>query len=125
YAAAPIPPNPFRPGDALGVAQGHERDGYDRVLVSSGPYMWEGSQDVDFSKPPDQQQPPSGYETMTLVRNPSWDPASDPLRKPYASRIEFSIFDTSRTTLAEWAAPDSNAIHRYAARYGMRVEQGK
>jgi peptide/nickel transport system substrate-binding protein len=125
YATAPIPPNPFRPGDALGVAQGHERDGYDRVLVSSGPYMWEGSQAVDFSKPADQQKPASGYETLTMVRNPSWDPASDLLRKAYSSRIQFSIFDSGPHTIAEWASPGGAAFGRYASRYEKQVEQGK
>ncbi|HZD05780.1 MAG TPA: ABC transporter substrate-binding protein, partial [Longimicrobiales bacterium] len=35
FSTAPIPPNPFRPEDRLGVAQWHEEDGYERVLVSS------------------------------------------------------------------------------------------
>ena len=125
FSTAPIPPNPFRPQDPMGVAQGHDGDGYDRVLVSSGPYMWAGSQNVDFSKPADQQTPASGYETLTLVRNPSWNPASDPLREAYASRIQFSVFDRSHHSIAQWASPDVNATERYAASYGKRVEEGK
>jgi peptide/nickel transport system substrate-binding protein len=85
---APLPPNPADPSAALGVAEGHE-DHYGRFQVSSGPYMIEGSEDMDFSLPPDKQQPPSGFGnfTFTLVRNPSWEPSSDDLRAAYADRI--------------------------------------
>ena len=47
-ATAPIPPN----GDAavLGAAEGHTTD-YGRFLVATGPYMFEGTEDLDFSVP--------------------------------------------------------------------------
>jgi peptide/nickel transport system substrate-binding protein len=82
-ATAPIPD---------GAAEGHDAD-YGRFLVASGPYMLEGSEDVDFSLPPDEQVPPSGLapESITLVRNPSWDPATDPLRPAYVDRIEITL----------------------------------
>ncbi|MEO6351194.1 MAG: ABC transporter substrate-binding protein, partial [Candidatus Limnocylindrales bacterium] len=41
--------------------------------------------------PPDQQPPVSGYvagQSLTLVRNPNWDPARDQLRAALADRIE-------------------------------------
>ena len=106
---APIPPSPSDPSAPYGVATGHDRsadphqtDGYGRFLVSSGPYMILGEDSVDFSKPPAEQQPapgfvpwtydhhysPTGYGSLTLVRNPSWDPATDPLRAAIADRIE-------------------------------------
>ena len=90
--AAPIPP---------GAADGHAD--YGRFLVASGPYMFEGSQDLDFSEPPADQTPVSGYVpwrsttksytagSVTLVRNPSWDPATDALRAAYVDRIEVSL----------------------------------
>jgi peptide/nickel transport system substrate-binding protein len=80
-AAAPIPP---------GAAVGHDA-GYGPYLVASGPYMMEGAHNLQPSLPPDQQPPVSGYvpgESLTLVRNPSWDRASDPLRTAFAERIE-------------------------------------
>jgi peptide/nickel transport system substrate-binding protein len=82
-AAAPIPP---------GAAEGH-RD-YGRFLVASGPYMIEGSEKLDFSLPPGRQKPVSGFRprrSLTLVRNPSWDPSSDPLRPAYVDRIEITV----------------------------------
>jgi peptide/nickel transport system substrate-binding protein len=123
---APIPPNPFRPDAKLGVAEGHEGDGYERVHVSSGPYMYEGSQSIDFSKPPDQQQPASGYGTHTLVRNPSWNAASDPLRPAYADRIEFSIFDTKPHSIGEVASggnPEDTVTYR--TQYAAKVDSGE
>lgn len=84
-ATAPIPE---------GAAVGHHGD-YERFLVSSGPYMFEGSPDLDFSVPPAQQEPVSGYEPdlgrATLVRNPSWDPATDGVRGAYVDRIELAL----------------------------------
>lgn len=87
-AAAPIP-------DA--VTKGHTKD-YGRFLVSSGPYMFEGSEDLDFSKSPKDQEPVAGYrpgKSITLVRNPDWDPETDDLREAYVDRIETQIGGTS------------------------------
>ena len=86
---APIPPHPFEPGARLGVAEGHE-EGYGRFLVATGPYMVEGAERLDFSRPPAQQAPAAGYQpgkSLTLVRNPSWDRSTDPLRPAYPDRI--------------------------------------
>ncbi len=82
-AAAPIPE---------GAAEGHEED-YGRFLVPSGPYMFEGSDELD----PDGGEPVSGYvpgESVTLVRNPSWDPATDEIREAYIDRFEIAIGGT-------------------------------
>lgn len=70
-----------------GAADGHRN--YGPYLVSSGPYMLEGSEALDFSLPVEDQQPAAGYgkENFTFVRNPSWDPRTDPLRPAYVDRI--------------------------------------
>ena len=116
-AAAPIPPSPRVPGAPLGAAQGHGA-GYGRFLVASGPYMVAGSQRLDFSLPANKQKPASGYvwetasglvraKSLALVRNPSWDPRSDPLRKAYLDRIEFTF---GGTPAAAAAAVDKGAL---------------
>src|SRR5262249_4160208 len=92
-------------GAPFGAAQGHGA-GYGRFLVSSGPYMIAGSEKLDPSLAPDKQKPVSGYKwrtaasgvvdakSLTLVRNPSWDPRSDSLRKAYLNRIVFAFGGT-------------------------------
>jgi peptide/nickel transport system substrate-binding protein len=90
-ATAPIPPRPGDPGARFGVATGHD-DGYGRFLVATGPYMLEGSAGLDFRQAPEEQQP--AFEpgrSLTLVRNPSWDPSTDGLRPAYVDRIEISF----------------------------------
>ncbi len=120
-ATAPIPPNPNRSGAVLGAAQGHDR-GYGRFLVASGPYMIEGVEALDPSRPPSQQEPVSGYVpptwdrerypltpgSLTLVRNPSWDPATDDLRAAYADRIEIEM-------RGAWRGPSLRATRRELA----------
>jgi peptide/nickel transport system substrate-binding protein len=52
---------------------------------------------LDFSVPPAAQAPVSGLvpaKSIILVRNPSWTPASDPLRPAYVDRIEVRIGGT-------------------------------
>jgi peptide/nickel transport system substrate-binding protein len=97
-ALGPIPANPARPDDPLGVAQGHDFD-YGDVIVSSGPYMFEGSEHLDLSAAPMDQIPASGNGSavMTLVRNPSWSSSSDPLRRAWADRLEFYRVPDGRT----------------------------
>ena len=81
-ASAPVPAE---------ATKGHDQD-YGRFLVSSGCYMWQGEDHVSFTgaKP----TPASGYvpgKSMTFVRNPAWDPATDPNRKCYVDQIDISI----------------------------------
>jgi peptide/nickel transport system substrate-binding protein len=89
-AAAPIPPN----GDArLGAAEGHDKN-YGRFLVSTGPYQFEGADQLDFSVPAADQKEVAGYtpgRSIVLVRNPGYDPTTDGLRPAYPDRIETSI----------------------------------
>lgn len=90
-ATAPIPPNPSDPSAPLGVAEGHNDD-YGRFLVASGPYMYEGSEGVDFSVPVKDQKPAPGYQVskdIMMVRNPSWN--QDDLRPAYVDAIDFVI----------------------------------
>jgi peptide/nickel transport system substrate-binding protein len=97
-ALGPIPANPARADDPLGVAQGHDFD-YGDVIVSSGPYMFEGSEHLDLSPSPIDQIPATGNGSavMTLVRNPSWSAATDPLRRALADRLEFYRVPDGRT----------------------------
>src|SRR6266542_3964190 len=92
----PIPANPARPGDPLGVAQGHDFD-YGDVIVSSGPYMFQGSERLSYAAPAEDQALPAGdgIRSATLVRNPSWSPSVDPVRAAFPDRIEFSRVDTA------------------------------
>ncbi len=90
-ASAPIPPGPSE-SSGLGWAAGVHA--YGRFLVTTGPYMIEGSQDLDPSVPPDERAPISGYvpgRSLTLVRNPSWERETDLLRPAYVDRIEFTM----------------------------------
>jgi peptide/nickel transport system substrate-binding protein len=96
-ATAPIPANPADPSAPFGVATGHE-DAYGPFLVSSGPYMLEGSERLDFSEPPDRQEKAPGLipgKAIILVRNPTWDRRSDDLRGAYVDRIEVSVGGTN------------------------------
>jgi peptide/nickel transport system substrate-binding protein len=93
-AAAPIPPNPTDPNAPLGVADGHNDD-YGRFLVSSGAYMFEGSENMDFSLPAKDQEPAAGYQPgklISLVRNPSWvADGQDDLRPAWVDAISVEI----------------------------------
>ena len=99
---APIPPMPGEPDAPYGVATGHDKDGYGAYLVATGPYMIEGSEKLDFSKPPKDQPKLAGLSAgnrITLVRNPSWTQSSDPLRVGYVDRIEITMVDEDSTQI--------------------------
>jgi peptide/nickel transport system substrate-binding protein len=90
---APIPPSPSDPQAAFGVATGHDDD-YGRFVVGTGPYMVEGSDTIDFGAVAEAQEPASGFvpgRSLTLVRNPSWQPAMDGLRPAHVDRVEVTI----------------------------------
>jgi peptide/nickel transport system substrate-binding protein len=109
-ASAPIPP---------GADRGHD-GGYGRYLVSSGPYMIAGSERMNFTLPSERQRPASGWtyryalrggkvvilgrESLRLVRNPSWEPRSDRLRKAYPDRIELEMKGTPNSELRRSAS---------------------
>jgi ABC-type transport system substrate-binding protein len=94
-ATAPIPSSPADPSARFGAAEGHDGN-YGHFLVSSGPYMIEGSQELDPSLPSEMQNAVSGLvkrESLTLVRNPSWTRETDELRKAYVDRIELRVVE--------------------------------
>ena len=142
-ATGPLPPDPAHPDAAFGIAEGAD-DGYGRFLVSSGPYMLEGSEKLDFSVPAAERATPSGLAPgrITLVRNPSWDPASDDLRPAYPDRIEISVVDSVDAAVAAldagaadllWPAPGNAqplppdvvaAFQRDPARGRVHVDSG-
>lgn len=108
-ASAPIPPLPN--GDALGTAAGHKD--YSRFLVSSGPYMIEGSEDLDFSVAAEEQVPVAGYvphRSLTLVRNPAWSSSTDALRGAYVDRIEFLVRPSTTSQDKDWARVESGRL---------------
>lgn len=108
-AISPIPPGPT--GALLGAAEGLE--GYGRFLVASGPYMIEGSGDLDFSVAPAERTPVSGFapdESITLVRNPSWRRRTDTLRPAYADRIEIRFVDTNQEAAEQVLRGESDVI---------------
>jgi peptide/nickel transport system substrate-binding protein len=126
-AAAPIPPLPGDPQARMGVATGHD-DNYGRFLIGTGPYMFEGTEQLDFSVPADDQEPVSGYDvgrSIVLVRNPSYDPASDDLREAYVNRIEILIggdendlalkVDAGELDMVFDGVPPAAQIRRYAS----------
>jgi peptide/nickel transport system substrate-binding protein len=103
-AMAPIPE---------GAAEGHDRD-YGRFLVSSGPYMWEGADQLDFSVPAKQQKPVSGYDpgrSWELVRNPSYDPATDDLRSSYLDGVQVEINESTDVNFNKWESGEIDYVY--------------
>jgi peptide/nickel transport system substrate-binding protein len=84
-ATAPIPQE---------VAKCFKKAGdYGRYVISSGPYMIQGSDKLDASSC-DSMKPISGFDpskSITLVRNPDYDQATDNLRSNYVDGITMSI----------------------------------
>jgi peptide/nickel transport system substrate-binding protein len=118
-ATAPIPE---------GATDGHHRE-YERFLVSSGPYMFEGSQALDPSLPPPEQKPVAGYRpgqgSAVLVRNPSWDPGTDAIRGAYVDRIELSFHgfeaDTDRGRQARAADVEHRNLDLLLDDFGLSI----
>jgi len=84
-AAGPIPPEVGKCFTQAGE--------YGRNVVSSGPYMLEGSDEVDISscktiKPASGNDP---NRQMTFVRNPNYDASTDGTRPSYVDRFEYTI----------------------------------
>jgi peptide/nickel transport system substrate-binding protein len=84
-AAAPIPPE---------VGKCFKKAGeYGRNVVSSGPYMFEGSDKVDASSC-DTIKPASGFDPtrdMSLVRNPDYDQSTDDTRENNVDGFDYSL----------------------------------
>src|SRR5215212_3193957 len=125
-AAAPIPPNPDDPGARLGIAEGHD-DNFGRFQVGTGPYTFEGTDQLDFSVDAEQQDAVAGYsvgQSFVLVRNPSFDPDTDDLREGYVDRIEVAIggdtndlalkVDAGELDMVYDGVPPPQQVQRYA-----------
>ncbi len=125
-ASAPIPPLPGDPKARLGAATGHDAN-WGQFLVATGPYMFEGSEAMDFSKPAKEQTPVAGYapgRSIVLVRNPSWSASTDDLRPAYADRIETTIggtaedialkIDSGDIDIGLDAVPPANQVQQYS-----------
>jgi ABC-type transport system substrate-binding protein len=112
-----LPPNPAQPDATTGIAAGADA-GYGRFLVSSGPYMFEGSEDLDFAVPAAQRKPVTGFAPgrIALVRNPSWDPGTDLLRPAYADRIEITLADSIDAAVAALDAGTADYLWASGAR---------
>jgi peptide/nickel transport system substrate-binding protein len=96
-ATAPIPPSPTDPNAPEGVAAGHDQD-YGGFVAATGPYMYKGADQIDYTKPAGQQNPAAGYQagkSYVLVRNPSWDPSTDQYRKAYVDEIDATVGGTT------------------------------
>lgn len=69
--------------------------GYGRTVIASGPYMIEGSEDLDISSC-NSLKPISGYDgktSLTLVRNPNYRASTDSrkARESNPDRFEFTV----------------------------------
>ena len=66
---------------------------YGRYVISSGPYMIQGSDKLDISSC-SAMKPISGYDPsrrLSLVRNPNFDQATDNLRSNYVDGVKVEI----------------------------------
>ena len=134
------PPAPGAPDRPMGVATGYDEPvgfggegGYGAVMVASGPYMFEGADDVDPSRPAGEREPASGFTpwrigpeekgvshtafgSMTLVRNPSWRATDDPcaLPSPTASSWWATMRRSSsgRWRAATWTSCSTTSLRR-------------
>ena len=103
WGTAPLPPMPGNADATYGVATGHD-DGYGPYLISTGPYMIEGSDKLDFSLPPKSQPMLSGFKSghfLRLVRNPSWSPATDSFRSAYVAGFDIEVVPDTPTVDAD------------------------
>ncbi len=84
-AAAPIP-------EEVGKCFTKAGD-YGRYVISSGPYMIQGSDQLDISSCKT-MKPISGFDPskqITLARNPNYDQATDNLRSNYVDGIDITV----------------------------------
>ena len=82
--------------------------------------MFEGSEQITDATPAPGYQP---GKSITLVGNPSWDPATDPIRKAYVDQIDVAIggtaednqnkIDAGELDIEYDGIPPAEAIRRY------------
>jgi peptide/nickel transport system substrate-binding protein len=79
---------------------------YGRYVISSGPYMIQGSDALDISSC-DTMKPLPGYnpeKQLILVRNPDYDQSTDDLRKNYPDEFDFLINSSNTDCFAKTKA---------------------
>ena len=67
---------------------------YGQDLISSGPYMLAGIQNINVSSCTTIKPDTAGYDGQTIydvVRNPNWNPAIDPYSKDYPNEIVYTV----------------------------------
>jgi len=124
---APIPPLRRDPGAPIGVYTGRDA-GIGGMIVSSGPYMVDGAGTIDLEAPVAQQHEPRGFvvgRSITLVRNPSWNAATDALRPALPDRIviDFTLdvtqaaaaIDAGSADISTAQEPSADQVHMYEA----------
>jgi peptide/nickel transport system substrate-binding protein len=89
-ATAPIPREVAR---CFGMA-----GRYGRYVISSGPYMIEGSEDLVIDEGCRRMKPISGYDPgqrIVFTRNPYYDPTTDSpeIRESFPDKFSFELFD--------------------------------
>jgi peptide/nickel transport system substrate-binding protein len=110
------------------VAKCHTKAGdYGRYLISSGPYMIQGSDKLDVSSC-DAQKPISGFDpskNLYLVRNPNYDQATDTSRTNNVDGIKidvntnlddiFNKVDTGALDISFTDDPPPTLLQRYSS----------
>jgi peptide/nickel transport system substrate-binding protein len=79
---------------------------YGRYVISSGPYMIQGSDALDISSC-DTMEPLPGYNPekhLILVRNPNYDQSTDDLRSNYPDEFDFVINSSNTDCFAKTMA---------------------
>ena len=117
-ATAPIP-------EEIGKCFEGKPGAYGRDVVSSGPYMLQGANQV--SLPCSALKPMSGYDGangnhIILVRNPNYDQATDSFRKNYPDKFSFTVDSNADDIFAkvksgalddEVSSPQPKTIRQY------------
>jgi peptide/nickel transport system substrate-binding protein len=111
------------------AAKGHVKD-YGRFFISTGPYMFEGQNALNFKAAPSAQKPVAGYQpnrSWILVRNPTWEKekSSDSLRgqNAFVDKMEFAIggqeadldnkIEADAADVCYGCAPEPQAIQKF------------
>ncbi|MBX7547554.1 ABC transporter substrate-binding protein [Streptomyces sp. NPDC004232] len=101
HFAKPHPDLPYTlamAGYAVVSAKGDTQQKYDKNPVTTGPYKIQSFQ--------------SG-KSMVLVRNPDWDPKTDPIRHQYVDRFNITFnqqYETSTKALLADSGPDRTGV---------------
>jgi peptide/nickel transport system substrate-binding protein len=88
-----------------GAADGHEKD-YGRFLAQTGPYMFEGSEEIANGTPVPGYDPGRSW---TMVRNPSW--SDDELRPAFVDRIEVEINESTDVNYNKLEAGEIDMVY--------------